>query len=61
MAAKLPDGAMVIATPDVRRQLKIIAAMTGSSMKDVLARLVAAEFKRVAPNAPAVKSSKEEL
>jgi len=52
---------MVLATRDVRRQLKIIAAMTGSSMKDVLARLVAAEFKRIVPQAPAVKSSKGEL
>ncbi len=40
-------------TREVRRQLKIIAAVTGSTMKDVLQRLVAAELKRVAP---AVKS-----
>jgi hypothetical protein len=53
---RLPEDAMVLSTQDVRRQLKIIAALTGSSMKDVLARLVAAEFKRVAPHEPAVKS-----
>jgi hypothetical protein len=40
---------MVMTTPDVRRQLKIIAAVTGSTMKDVLARLVSTEMKRVAP------------
>lgn len=43
------DGVMVMTTPDVRRQLKIIAAVTGSTMKDVLARLVSTEMKRVAP------------
>jgi hypothetical protein len=47
------EDVMVMTTPDVRRQLKIIAAVTGSTMKDVLQRLVAAELKRVAP---AVKS-----
>jgi hypothetical protein len=46
---RLAGDAMVLATHDVRRQLKIIAAVTGSTMKDVLARLVALEYKRVAP------------
>jgi hypothetical protein len=47
---------MVLTTFEVRRQLKIIAAVSRTSMKEVLARLVAAEFKRVMPNAPGGKS-----
>jgi hypothetical protein len=48
-AAKAPSPAMILTTQEVRGQLKIIAAVTRSTMKDVLARLVAEEFKRVAP------------
>jgi hypothetical protein len=51
------EDVMVMTTPEVRRQLKIIAAVTGSTMKNALERLVSEEFKRVAPGAPpAVKS-----
>jgi len=46
---RLPEDAMLLATRDVRRQLKIIAAVTRETMKEVLVRLVAAELKRVAP------------
>jgi hypothetical protein len=46
---RLPSDAMVLTTQDVRRQLKIIAAVTRETMKEVLVRLVAAELKRVAP------------
>jgi hypothetical protein len=46
---RLPEDAMVLTTQDVRRQLKIIAAVTRETMKEVLVRLVAAELKRVAP------------
>jgi hypothetical protein len=49
MNARPSEDAMILATQDVRRQLKIIAAVTGSTMKDVIERLVAAELKRVAP------------
>jgi hypothetical protein len=45
------EDVMVMTTPEVRRQLKIIAAMTGSTMKDVLERLVGEEFRRVTPDA----------
>jgi hypothetical protein len=41
---------MILTTQEVREQLKIIAALTKSTMKAVLARLVAEEFKRVAPS-----------
>jgi hypothetical protein len=55
--ARPREDVMVMTTPAVRRQLKIIAAVTGSTMKDVLERLVGEEFKRVTPGAPrAVKS-----
>lgn len=48
---------MVITTLEVRRQLQVIAAVTGSTMKEVLERLVSEEFRRVAPGGPrAVKS-----
>ena len=40
---------MILANEEVRRELKIIAAVTGCTMKEVLARLVSAELKRVAP------------
>jgi hypothetical protein len=50
---KRSKDAMILTTEEVRSQLKIIAAITKSTMKDVLARLVADELKRVAP---AVKS-----
>ncbi len=46
---RLPEDAMILATQDVRRQLKIIAAVTRETMKEVLVRLIAAELKRVAP------------
>jgi hypothetical protein len=42
-------AAMILTTREVRSQLKIIAAVTQSTMKAVLARLVAEEMKRVAP------------
>jgi hypothetical protein len=50
----LPDGrqlgdAMILGTQSARRQLKIIAAMTRETMREVLVRLVAEELKRVAP------------
>jgi hypothetical protein len=41
---------MILTTEEVRSQLKIIAALTRSTMKEVLARLVAEELKRVAPS-----------
>lgn len=40
---------MVMTTQEVRRQLKIIAAVTGSTMKHAIERLVSEEFERVAP------------
>ena len=46
---RLPEDAMILGTQEVRRQLKIIAAVTRSTMKDVLTRVVAAEMKRIAP------------
>lgn len=49
MKGRQPEDVMVLATKDVRRQLKIIAAVTGSTMKEVLTRLVSAELARVAP------------
>lgn len=49
MKARSREDVMVMTTQEVRRQLKIIAAITGSTMKEVLARLVSAELKRVAP------------
>jgi hypothetical protein len=49
MKARPREDVMVMTTPEVRRQLKIIAAVTGSTMKGVLGRLVAEEFKRVTP------------
>jgi hypothetical protein len=51
---KSSPPALVLTTQEVREGLKIIAALTRSTMKEVLARLVAAELKRVVP-APAVK------
>ena len=47
------DPAMILTTKEVRRQLKIIAVHTDSTMKAVLARLVAEEFKRTAPSVKA--------
>jgi hypothetical protein len=38
---------LILTTQEVRAQLKVIAALTRSTMKDVLARLVADELKRV--------------
>jgi hypothetical protein len=49
MRARRREDVVVKTSLEVRRQLKIIAAVTGSTMKDVLKRLVAAELKRVAP------------
>lgn len=49
MKSSLRQDVMVMTTPGVRRQLKIIAAMTGSTMKDVHERLVSEEFERVVP------------
>jgi F420-0:gamma-glutamyl ligase-like protein len=46
---KLDVDVMILTTQDVRRQLKIIAAVTRETMKEVLVRLVAVELKRVAP------------
>ena len=54
---RLPEDAMILATREVRRQLKIISALTGSTMKNVLERLVAAELKRVAPASMRSKKS----
>jgi hypothetical protein len=47
--ARSRKAVMVMTTQEVRRQLKIIAAVTGSTMKDALERLVSEEFKRVTP------------
>lgn len=52
--ANLSDGrlvgdAMILGTQGARRQLKVIAAVTRETMREVLVRLVAAELKRVAP------------
>jgi hypothetical protein len=44
------EAAMILTTQEVRGQLKIIAALTRSTMKEVLARLVAEELKRIAPS-----------
>jgi hypothetical protein len=49
-ADKSSAAAMILTTEEVRSQLKIIAALTKSTMKAVLARLVAEELKRVAPS-----------
>ncbi len=38
----------ILAPEEIRRELKIIAAITGCTMKEVLARLVSAETKRIA-------------
>jgi hypothetical protein len=50
-AARAVDTApaMILTTQEVRGQLKIIAALTRSTMKEVIARLVAEELKRVVP------------
>jgi hypothetical protein len=48
-SAQKPAPAMILTTQEVRRQLKIIAVHTDSTMKAVLARLVAEELKRVMP------------
>jgi hypothetical protein len=45
--SKLSNNAMIFATDDVRIQLKLIAALTNSTMKEVLTRIVAAELERV--------------
>jgi hypothetical protein len=47
--AKVSAPAMILTTQEVRNQLKVIAALTRSTMKEVIARLVAEEMKRVAP------------
>ncbi len=47
--ARPREDVMVMTTQEVRRQLKIIAAVTGSTMKYALERLISEEFKRVAP------------
>jgi len=46
---RLPEDAMILGTQDVRQKLKIIAAVTRETMKEVLVRLIDAELKRVAP------------
>jgi hypothetical protein len=48
-ADKSSADTLILTTDEVRSQLKIIAALTKSTMKEVLARLVAEELKRVAP------------
>jgi hypothetical protein len=53
---KLADNAMIFATADVRIQLKLIAALTDSTMKEVLTCIVAAELKRVDKARGRVKS-----
>jgi hypothetical protein len=55
---KVSSSALVLTTQEVRDQLKVIAALTRSTMKEVLARLVAAELKRVAPVANEYKAGK---
>lgn len=49
-ADKSSPAAMILTTEEVRSQLKIVAALTRSTMKEVLARLVAEELKRIAPS-----------
>lgn len=46
------NRALILGTKETRQKLKIIAAITGEEMKDVLARLIAAELKRVSPKNP---------
>lgn len=38
---------MLRASEETRRQLKVVAALTGETMQEVLARLVKAEYERV--------------
>jgi hypothetical protein len=52
MKRRSRQDVMVMTTAEARRQLKIIAALTSSTMKYVLERLVVEEFKRVTPGAP---------
>lgn len=49
--------ALILSTHEVRDQLKVIAALTRSTMKEVLARLVATELKRVVPVANEYKTA----
>jgi GTPase Era involved in 16S rRNA processing len=46
---RLAGDAMILGTQGARRQLKVIAAMTRETMREVLVRLVHQELKRVAP------------
>lgn len=46
---RLAGDAMILGTQEARRQLKVIAAMTRETMREVLVRLVANELKRIAP------------
>lgn len=46
---RLAGDAMILGTQNARRQLKVIAAVTRETMREVLVRLVAEELKRVAP------------
>lgn len=47
MTKAAPAPALIYTTRDVRRDLKILAAFSGVSMMDVLARLVREELKRI--------------
>lgn|GEM_PF-3539086 len=42
-----PQDTTILAPDSVRRDLKVIAALTGSTMKEVLERLVTAELRKV--------------
>jgi hypothetical protein len=53
---RLEEDALIFSTKTVRHQLRIIAAVTGCEMREVLARLVAEEFKRLGMREPAVNS-----
>lgn len=46
---RLIGDAMILGTQGARRQLKVIAAMTRETMREVLVRLIEQEFKRVVP------------
>jgi hypothetical protein len=47
MALVTKAPALIYTTREVRRDLKILAALSGVSMMDVLARLVREELKRL--------------
>ena len=44
---RVEKNVMILTSEGTRQKLKVIAAVTRSSMKDVLARLIDAEFKRL--------------